>query len=248
MARAKPKQDGWPFDGGKRTALPKLPFSMGNRGDFIKKAFVAVQIVPVPMVECLVYSIAYSRVETTRMAADEIDLDHQGRKQYYVDGDHAMGGPEDMGKNHLRWLRDSALRNNGATPDAIRLMKMVMKITKAEEADMAAKDKLAKKTTAKKNTTADAGGEPVGGGGKVATKSKGNPEALKKAREAKAAAGPDNRKIKIVNKENPYRAESNRASSFDALKGAKTVEDYVAAGGKTKYLSRWESEGRITLG
>ena len=82
---------------------------------------------------------------------------------------------------------------------------------------------------------------------KAASKSKGNPDALKKAREARAEAGPDVRKITITNKENPYREGSNRAASFNALKGAKTVEDYKTAGGKTKYLSRWVDEGRITL-
>jgi hypothetical protein len=238
----------------KRTKLPKFPFCMGDKASYIRKALVAVTTAKVEMAEMLSYSVAYNRVETIRVPLDEIAMDHQS-KQYYVDGGHTVQGPTGMAKTHLQWLRDAALKG-GATPDAIRLLEMVTpKFTNKEKTDMAKKATSAK--LARKNTTADAGGEPVGGGGAVATASKakgkgaarkGNPEALKKAREAKAAAGPDTRKIRIINKENPYRENSNRAASFNALKGAKTVEDYVAAGGKTKYLSRWASEGRISLG
>lgn len=232
-----------------RTALPKMPYTVGDKGQFIRKALVAVDTITVKVVEMLHYSFAHSVVDVVRVAEQEIDYGPGAKRQYYVEGDHVMGGPSgNVCQTHLQWLKIQAL-NVGATPDAIRLFKKVMKITAKEESEMAAKEKLAKKT-AKTKTDADAGAAPVGGGGKAATakKSKGNPEALKKAREARAEAGPDVRKIKILNKENPYRAESNRAASFDALKGAKTVEDYVAAGGKTKYLSRWASEGRISLG
>ena len=84
---------------------------------------------------------------------------------------------------------------------------------------------------------------------KTPAKGKGNPEALAKAREARSAdsAESDKRKIKIVNKENPFREGSNRAASFDALKGAKTVGDYKEAGGKTKYLSKLVESGHIEL-
>jgi hypothetical protein len=84
---------------------------------------------------------------------------------------------------------------------------------------------------------------------KTPAKGKGNPEALAKAREARSAdsAESDKRKIKIVNKENPFREGSNRAASFDALKGAKTVADYKEAGGKPKYLAKLVESGHIEL-
>lgn len=235
-----------------KAQLPKLPFSMCDRGAYINRPWVAIERMGKEYLGAVYFRFATGVVEACAVGVHEIDIDrnaHAGRKQFYVDGHHTMNGPTGIAKTHLQWLKNRALMG-GATPDAIRLLKMVTEVTKKEEAEMAAKEKLAKKT-AKTSTEADAGAAPVGKGGKAgatAKKSKGNPEALKKAREARAAAGPDTRKIKILNKENPYRAESNRAASFDALKGAKTVEDYVAAGGKTKYLSRWASEGRISLG
>jgi hypothetical protein len=235
-------------------ALPKLPFSVGNRGDFVRRAHVAVNKIMVETFEVLSYDFAYNVVTAQRIPVDLVGPDHQAPKQYYVDGHHTMQGPTTLAKEtHLQWLRQRALEG-GATPDAIRVMQTVMKFTKKEVEDMAAKEKLAKTTrVAKTDTTEDAGGAPVGKGGKVAAAKaksgrKGNPEALKKAREARAEAGPDTRKIKILNKENPYRADSNRAASFNALRGAKTVEDYKAAGGKVKYLSRWAAEDRISLG
>lgn len=231
---------------GTRTELPPMPYTVGDKGQFIRKALIAVETITVEVVNLLHYNFAQGVVDVVRVAKDDMGLGPAAPKQFYVDGDAISGGPSGpVCKTHLEWLKIQALRI-GATPDAIRLFKKVLKISAKEESEMAAKEKLAKKTS-KKTTDAEAGAAPVGGGGKVAKKGKGNAEALAKARKAKAEAGPDTRKIKIVNKENPYRAESNRAASFDALKGAKTVEDYVAAGGKTKYLSRWVSEGRITL-
>ncbi len=101
---------------------------------------------------------------------------------------------------------------------------------------------MAKKKLETKGEAPAAAKTPAKGGGR-----KGNPEALAKARAAREDAGPDTRKIKILNKENPYREGSNRAASFDALKGAKTAQDYKDAGGKAKYLSRWAAEGIIEL-
>ncbi len=57
----------------------------------------------------------------------------------------------------------------------------------------------------------------------------------------------DNRKIKVLNKENPHREQSNRAAQFDLVLGSKTVEDYLAAGGKSKYLDRWVESGHISV-
>lgn len=63
----------------------------------------------------------------------------------------------------------------------------------------------------------------------------------------RAPAVEDTRKIKLVSKKNPYREGSNRAAAFNALKNAKTVADYKAAGGKPKYIARWAEEGVIEL-
>lgn len=154
-------------------------------------------------------------------------------KQHMPSGEqpHYSNQPETSVQDLISHIRGKALEG-GATPEAILLIHNLAPFTDKELNIMA--EKLAKKGAAPK---AD----------KAASKSKGNPDALKKAREARAEAGPDVRKITITNKENPYREGSNRAASFNALKGAKTVEDYKTAGGKTKYLSRWVDEGRITL-
>lgn len=129
-----------------------------------------------------------------------------------------------------------ALLAHGGTPEAVRIM---ITLGQLEEGDIiVAKAKLGTK-----------GAEPAAEKTAPAKKSggKGNAEALAKAREAREA-GPDTRKIAILKKENPYREGSNRAASFDALKGAKTAQDYKDAGGKAKYLSRWAEDGIIKLG
>lgn len=154
-------------------------------------------------------------------------------KQHMPSGEqpHYSNQPETSVQDLISHIRGKALEG-GATPEAVLLIHSLAPFTDKELNIMA--EKLAKKGAAPKAE-------------KAATKSKGNPDALKKAREARAEAGPDVRKITITNKENPYREGSNRAASFNALKGAKTVEDYKTAGGKTKYLSRWVDEGRIAL-
>jgi hypothetical protein len=123
----------------------------------------------------------------------------------------------------------------GCSPEAVLLLHRNGWLTESEM-EMA-KEKLETKGAAPKADKTKAAG-----GGR-----KGNPEALKKAREARET-GPDLRKITILNKENPYREGSGRAASWDALKGAKTVEDYKTAGGKAKYISRWVEEARIKVG
>ena len=129
---------------------------------------------------CLSYSFVEGLVEDLWVSKSEVDTDHAGRRKYYVDGWHVNGGPAQIVKTHAQWLKIQALRC-GATPDAIRLFSEVMTITRKEEAEMAAKEKLAKKTKA------DA---PVGKGGKVAKEKgarKGNSDALEKARATRAA-------------------------------------------------------------
>lgn len=234
--------------GHSKKTLPKIPFTVCNRADFIKRPIVVTSIGGAKTGGRLVavyFRMGMDYVGTLEILSGMLGQGWRGAEaQFYLDGEATMGGAHQIAKTHLQFLHRKALEY-GATPDAIRELKGVIDITPTEEAQMAEKLK------SKKTKSADTEAKPVGNGGEVAKatgKAKGNPEALAKAREAKAAAGPDTRKIKVLNKENPYREGSNRAASFDALKGAKTVEEYVAAGGKSKYLSRWAAEERITLG
>jgi len=66
-------------------------------------------------------------------------------------------------------------------------------------------------------------------------------------REATKAAGTDNRKIKIINKECPHAAGSKRALQFTKMLSSKTVADYIQKGGKAKYIPRWVKDKRIVL-
>ena len=84
------------------------------------------------------------------------------------------------------------------------------------------------------------------------SKSKGNPEALEKARQAKAekqadtiAGFPKGAKVKVLNKENPHREGTGRANAFAEILTAKTVGDYT---GKAKYLHSWIESGHIKIG
>lgn len=195
-------------------------------------------------------SLPYNDVRDSTFERAFITLDKtKGRRDGFLYGPPHCSNPGPVTGTWLDNMRNHALEY-GASPEAVRLIGLHLPWTKKEEAILAEKLKSkaegAKKAAAGK---AEKAPKPVAGGGKNADSKprKGNPEALKKAREARAEAGPDVRKITIVNKENPYREGSNRAASYAALKGAKTVEDYKTAGGKTKYLSRWVDEGRIKL-
>lgn len=205
------------------TELPKVPFSVGDRGAFIRKAFVACEVVNVPTFECVVYSIAYDRIEMMHIPVSEMDATHDGqRRQFYVEGHHVSGGPAHLVKTHLQWLRSKALES-GATPDAIRLLSRATgAFTKKEEKEMT--EKLAKKTAPKKadkeGLKAAAKAAPVGG-----KKRAGNADALKKAREAK---GPDNRKIKALIKPKEIKAREGTArhKMLTDLLASKTVQEF----------------------
>lgn len=73
--------------------------------------------------------------------------------------------------------------------------------------------------------------------------------AAKVARAAKAAPkADDQRKITIVDKKFTFGGDGTaRRESWDACKAAKSVADYLKAGGKAKYLPRWVSAGAIKL-
>lgn len=212
--------------------LPKLPFSVGDRAAFIRKATVALELVQVPTYRVLTYNLAYDRVEVIDIPQSRVVVDDPNtREQYYVDGGHVSGGPSAMAKTHLSWLRSQALKG-GATPEAIRLLhKATGAFTKREENEMAEKLK-AKKTTKSADT------EGLKGAAKAAPVAKkdakgntggkrGNPEALAKARAARSA-GPDTRKITALKKPKDIaaRAGSFRHQMLTDLLSSKTVQDF----------------------
>ena len=222
---------------GKEPKFPKMPYAVGDRAAFIRKAAVAVELVNVPTVRVVTYNLAYGRVEVIDVPLSRISHDANTRDQYYVDGGHVSGGPPAMAKTHLSWLRSNAL-GSGATPDAIRLLsKATGPFTKKEENTMAEKLK-AKKTAAKSPATADADGlktaakaapvskvKPASGKGS----GRGNPEALAKARAARAEnKGPDTRKIKanVKAKDLQARVGSKRHTMLSDLLNSKTVQEF----------------------
>jgi len=90
---------------------------------------------------------------------------------------------------------------------------------------------------------------------KKATKGTSAKKATKKAKKADAAEGAtgtryanDERKIKLLSKENPHREGTGRYNAFEAVRTSKTVADYAATGNKPKYLAAWEGAGLISLG
>lgn len=175
----------------KRTELPKLPFTMCDRGNYIRRPTVAVAKLGKDFLHCLTYTFAEGLVTVMAVHRQDIDFAHVGKKLLYVDGDHIMGGPSHLAKTHLGWLKAQALRA-GATQDAILLLKEAVGLTKNEEGQMAKAATKIKETKTK----------PVGKGGKVAAakggKGKGNPEALEKARAAAAARNEATRALKIT--------------------------------------------------
>lgn len=195
-------------------ALPKFPFTMGDRGSYIRKAAVAVAAMGKEYIAVLHYEFAYNRVSVMAVHRDEIDASHQGTRAMYVDGAHTNFGPTGLAKTHLQWLKIQALRG-GATPDAIRYIKETIGLTKQEEQEMA---KAATKT------------KPVGKGGKVAGgKGKGNPEALERARAASQARNAENakQKLTVTAKLGDVKLRGGRLAKFEwvAKNKPKTVGD-----------------------
>ncbi len=75
-------------------------------------------------------------------------------------------------------------------------------------------------------------------------------EALAKAREARAAqsAGPDNRKIKAVNKNHGAREGSKTAERYDQLLRCKTVQEALDAGLTRADVNYAVAKGVISVG
>lgn len=87
------------------------------------------------------------------------------------------------------------------------------------------------------------------GAGKAAKAAKPDKAAKKAARAAKAAPKADDaRKIKLVDKKYSYGGEGTaRRASWDAARSSATVQAYLKAGGKAKYLPRFVAAGAIQL-
>lgn len=200
------------------------PFPVGDRAAFIRKASVAVEIVDVPTALVVTYSVAYDRVETANIPLSEIE---SGR-QYYRDGDHTGFGPEGLAKTHLSWLRSQAL-TGGATPEAIRLLSNATgAFSKREVNEMA--EKLKSKATPKranKEALKEAASATPVGDKKKATGGAKN-DNLAKARAARAAAGPDTRKITALKKPKDIEARAGtfRHTMLSDLLSSKTVDEF----------------------
>lgn len=126
-------------------------------------------------------------------------------------------------------LRAIALQGE-ASPEAIRLLDTVEPWSEKEKKIMAEKLKAKAanvKTADKEGLKAAAKSAPVAkGAGKGGRK--GNPDALAKARAARAERGPDTRKVKplIKAKDIAARAGSYRHTMLTNLLNAKTVQDF----------------------
>lgn len=145
---------------------------------------------------------------------------------------------------------------SGGSPEAIQALSHHVRFTKKEIDIMA--DKLAKKTAPAAKAAAKTPDVPKGTKtkdvGVAVAKKAGNPEALAKARAARAEAGaaPDTRKLKVLTEKgaNPYRDGTKAAATFELFKKAKTVQDVKDAAtddhdlGYIRYASR---DGHISL-
>lgn len=225
----KMRKDGW----------PEPPFLMNDTTAYIAKPIIVLER-SVKAWRGVAWGFEASVVVDRVMEDRYCSAEPSRGARFHWQSPASCNFASDVTHTHLANIRAQAL-DGGATPEAIKLLGAIKPFTEEEIEVMTAKLAKKKDPAPKADKKAD----------KKATeakaKPKGNPEALKKAREAREA-GPDTRKITVVEKKNPYREGSNRAASWDALKGAKTAQDYKDAGGKAKYLSRWAEEGLIKLG
>lgn len=91
--------------------------------------------------------------------------------------------------------------------------------------------------------------EKVPGFAKGAKAAKGKAPAKGKTPPKKEAAnaGPDNRKITLVTKENPKREGSASHARFELYRKAKTVQAFIDAGGTSGDIRYDEKAGHITV-
>lgn len=82
--------------------------------------------------------------------------------------------------------------------------------------------------------------------GKMPDKPTKGGKAAKEASEPKSS-GPDKRKIKLLTKENPKREGSASYERFEHYRKAKTVQDFLDAGGTRADLKHDEAAGHIEI-
>lgn len=150
-------------------------------------------------------------------------------------------------------FKDKALRL-GATPDAIRLLGLLLPISKEELNTMADK-KLAPKKGDAEGLKSAAKKAPVGGGKAAAAEKpakKGNMEALEKARAVTAAKNEelkkDKRKITATEKGKAKAAKSEATDKLNIMIKAKTVGAAISSGDVAfKDIAYAEKVGLIEL-
>lgn len=198
---------------------PKFPYSMTDNNALIKSPLVAVEIFPWGAVLALYKSLAYNIITS-----------HMIYPQFQPGGAESCYtlAPKIDAKKVLEEFRDYAV-SHGCDPDVVEYLAAVRPFTKPEEKKMAAtaKAKTTKSTTKKPS-------KPVGKGGKL-QKNKGNPEALKKAREARAAKTTElhGKKLTVaVKKTDDLKLRGGRLAKLEALikQKPKTVGDALEIG------------------
>lgn len=80
----------------------------------------------------------------------------------------------------------------------------------------------------------------------VANGSKIRPSSIKEPKKEVTKTS-DSGKIKVLNKTNPHKEGSNRASQFNLVVVAKSVSSFLESGGKIKYIERWVESGHISV-
>jgi len=169
--------------------------------------------------------------------------------------------PRDPEREALAF-KAQALRH-GATPEAVRLLRAMVPISKSEETTMAEKLKAkgATKSSAKAPTKGNAKALKEAAADAPVKKTapakpamnekpanrKGNPEALAKARAARADAGPDKRKITVLKKPHGARDGTARAALLDKIYRSKTVDGADENGVKKADVSWAAKAGYISL-
>lgn len=214
----------------------EFPFGLVDTASYISDAVVAME----PTfhgVRCVGHSIAQSRVIDYTILLEDIGPERRFSRR---NGSVFERSSTDLTSTHLSKLRKWALEY-GASPEAIRLLNAHTAFSQKELNIMAGK--LSKKADTKKaapaKTTAKKAEAPA--------KKKGNPEALAKARAARAEAGPDTRKITVLKKDHGARAGSKRAELLNSIFKAKTVQAAVEAGTKKSDVAWAAREGYISL-
>lgn len=203
-----------------------FPYRIEDRTGTIKNAIIAIED-SWHAVRCVYfwpYPYNWEHAQDHTIELEQLGVDREDSVKrntiYYV----APTSPELL-KTLISSLRKQALEN-GATPEAVRLLGSLEPWTKKEEATLA--EKLKSKASRSKPATGElkkaAKSTPVGG---AKTPRRGNAEALAKARAARST-GPDTRKIKALVKPKDLTAREGtfrRTMLEDALK-SKTVQEF----------------------